>query len=158
MRTQKVYLETTLFNFYFDESRDAHTDTVKLFEEIAGGKYEAYTSTYVTDELQNAPEAKRDKMMSLINEYNIAVLAPADEAAKLANIYVEEGIIPQKYRTDGLHIAAATVNDLDIIISMNFKHIVKRRTILATGKINNLNGYRAIEIYSPMEVVDDENS
>ena len=40
MRTQKVYLETTLFNFYIDEGRDAHADTVKLFEEIAGGKYE----------------------------------------------------------------------------------------------------------------------
>ena len=94
MRTQKIYLETTLFNFYVDESRDAHADTVKLFEDIAKGKYEAI----------------------------------------------------------------ATVNDLDIIISMNFRHIVKRRTILATGKINNLNGYRAIEIYSPMEVVEDENS
>jgi len=66
MRTQKVYLETTLFNFYVDESRDAHADTVKLFEEIAKGKYEAYTSTYVTDELENAPEVKRDKMMSLM--------------------------------------------------------------------------------------------
>ena len=157
MRTQKVYLETTLFNFYFDEDRDAHADTVKLFEEIADGKYDAYTSTYVTDELENAPEKKRDKMMGLITEYNIAVLAPADEAVKMADIYVAEGIIPQKYRTDGLHIAIATVNDLDIIVSMNFKHIVKRKTILATGKINNLNGYRAIEIYSPMEVVDDEN-
>jgi len=50
-----------------------------------------------------------------------------------------------------LHIAIATVNDLDMIVSMNFKHIVKRKTILAAGKINNLNGYRAIEIYSPME-------
>jgi hypothetical protein len=76
----------------------------------------------------------------------------------LADIYVSEKIIPQKYRTDGLHIAIATVNDLDMIISMNFQHIVKRKTILATGKINNLNGYRAIEIYSPMEVVENESN
>jgi hypothetical protein len=130
---------------------------VKLFKEIAEKKYEAYTSTYVTDELKEASEAKRDKMMSLITEYNIAVLAPADEAVRMADIYVGEGIIPQKYRTDGLHIAIATVNDLDMIVSMNFRHIVKRKTILATGKINNLNGYRAIEIYSPMEVVENED-
>jgi hypothetical protein len=155
---QKVYLETTLFNFYVDKDRDAHTDTVKLFKEISQRKYEAYTSTYVTEELENAPEAKRDKMMKLITKYNIAVLAPTDEAVRIADIYVAEGVIPQKYHTDGLHIAIATVNDLDIIVSMNFRHIVKRKTILATGKINNLNGYRAIEIYSPMEVVEDENS
>jgi predicted nucleic acid-binding protein len=157
MKTQRIYLETTLFNYYFDIDRDAHVDTVKLFNEISGGKYEAFTSTYVTDELEKAPEAKRDKMLGLITEYNIAVLAPNDEAVRIADIYIAEGVIPKKYRTDGLHIAIATINELDMIISMNFKHIVKRKTILATGKINNLNGYRAIEIYSPMEVVENEN-
>ena len=157
MRIPKVYMETTLFNFYFDEDRDAHADTVKLFEKIAFGEFEAFTSTYVTDELEKAPKDKREKMLNLITECGISVLAPNEEAVRIADIYVAEGIIPQKYRTDGLHIAIATVNELDMIISMNFKHIVKRRTILATGKINNLNGYRAIEIYSPMEVVEDEN-
>ena len=150
-------METTLFNYYIDKDRDAYADTVKLFNEIAGGKYEAFTSTYTTDELENAPEEKRVKMLGLITEYNIAVLAPNDEAVRIADIYIAEGIIPSKYRTDGLHIAIATVNELDMIISMNFKHIVKRKTILATNKINNLNGYHAIEIYSPMEVVEDEN-
>jgi predicted nucleic acid-binding protein len=86
MRTPKVYLETTLFNFYVDEKRDAHAYTVKLFKEIAEGKYEAYTSTYVTDELENAPEVKRDKMMRLIPEYDIAVLAPTEEAVRIAGI------------------------------------------------------------------------
>jgi hypothetical protein len=55
-----------------------------------------------------------------------------------------------------LHIAAAAVNDLDMIISMNFEHIVKRKTILMTEAINKLNGYRAVEIYSPREVVENE--
>ena len=158
MRVPKIYLETTLFNFYFDEDRDAHVDTVRLFKEIATGKYEALTSTYVTDELENAPKTKRDKMMGLISEYDITVLGPADEAVRIADIYVAEGVIPQKYRTDSLHIAIATVNELDMIVSMNFEHIVKRKTILVTGKINNMNGYRAIEIYSPMEVVENENA
>jgi len=158
MRIPKVYLETTLFNFYFDKNREAHADTVKLFKEIATGKYEAFTSTYVTDELENAPEEKRIKMMNLITEYNITVLAPNDEAVRVADIYVSEGVIPKKYRTDGLHIALATVNELDMIISMNFQHIVKRKTVKMTGYINTLNGYHAIEIYSPMEVVEDENA
>jgi hypothetical protein len=158
MRIPKIYLETTLFNFYFDEDRNfAHESTVALFEEIAAGKYGAFTSTYVTDELENAPEEKRDKMMNLITKYGITVLAPNDEAVRLADIYVSEGVIPQKYRTDGLHIALATVNDLDMIISMNFQHIVKRKTKLATGSINAINGYRTIEICTPMEVNENEN-
>ena len=157
MRKPKVYLETTLFNFYFDENRDAHVATVKLFKEIAAGKYEAFTSRYVVDELSNAPEGKREKMLNLILEFDIPVLEASDDAAKLAEIYVAEGIIPQKYRTDGLHIGIATVNDLDMVISMNFQHIVKRKTKMLTGNINALNGYRAVEIYNPMEVIDDAN-
>ena len=158
MNTPKVYLETTLFNFYFDKERDAHVYTMKLFNEIRSGKYEFYTSTYVTDELAEAPKAKHDKMLGLIDEYGIEVLVPNDETVRIADIYIAQGVIPQKHRTDALHIAVATVYDLDIIVSMNFKHIVKRKTILATGDINKLNGYRAVEIYSPMEGVEDENS
>jgi len=112
MKKQKVYLETTLFNFYVDEDRgDAHTDTVRLFKEISAGKYEAYTSDYVIDELERAPDNKRDKMMSLITKYGINVLEPDTDAGKLASLYVSEGIIPQRYHTDGLHIAIALYTD-----------------------------------------------
>ena len=158
MRKQKIYLETTLFNYYFDDDRGfAHDSTVTLFKEIAAGKYQAFTSRFVVDELNDAPEAKRDKMLSLIGEHNIPILENTDEAVRIADLYIEEKIIPHNYRTDGLHIAIATVNDLDMIISMNFQHIVKRKTKIGTGNINALNGYRAVEIYSPMEVVEDES-
>jgi hypothetical protein len=155
---QKIYLETTLFNFYVEEdSGDAHTETVKLFKEIAAGKYEAYSSDYVVDELERALEGKREKMIKLFSQFGIKVLGPNTAADKLADLYVSEGIIPLKYRTDGLHIAIATVNRLDMIVSMNFQHIVKRKTVKMTGAINILNGYQAIEIYSPMEVVENED-
>jgi hypothetical protein len=158
MKKQKVYLETTLFNFYVDADRgDAHIDTVKLFKEIAEGKYEAFSSDYVIDELKRAPDEKREKMISLFSESGIKVLEPEDEAIRLADLYVSEGVIPQKYRTDGLHIAIATINGLDMIISMNFQHIVKYKTEKMTGAINVLNGYRAVEIVSPMEVIEDDN-
>ena len=34
-----------------DDRRLVHDNTVALFKKIAAGKYEAFTSTYVTDEL-----------------------------------------------------------------------------------------------------------
>lgn len=153
MRTPKIYLETTMFNYFFDTDRDAHADTVRLFEEIAAKQYEAYTSRPVIEELERTKGDKRDKMLNLISIREIPVLETSVEAEKLADIYVTEGVIPVNYRTDGLHIAIAAVNDLDMIISMNFQHIVKRKTIKMTAAINSVNGYRAVEIYSPMEVV-----
>jgi predicted nucleic acid-binding protein len=158
MRKQKVYIETTLFNFYFDDDRGfAHESTLALFKEIAAGKYEAFTSDYVIDELEKAPTEKQEKMLKLISEYNIVVLTYNDSAEALANIYITEGAIPATHKTDALHIATAAVNDLDLIISMNFQHIVKRKTKYITGNINVLNGYRAVEIFNPMEVIENEN-
>ncbi|MDR3313303.1 MAG: hypothetical protein LBS96_02470 [Oscillospiraceae bacterium] len=55
----KLYLETTMFNYYFDTARDGHADTVQLFEEVRIGKHEAYTSGYTVEELLNAPEPKQ---------------------------------------------------------------------------------------------------
>lgn len=154
----KIYLETTLFNYYFDSDRDAHPDTVQLFEDIASGKYEGYTSYYVIDELKRDATDKREKMLALIPKYDIAVLPNNEDAEELADIYVSEGVIPPRFRTDGIHIAIASVYELDMIISMNFQHIVKRKTIRMTTHINALHDYPPIEIFNPMEVNDNESS
>jgi len=154
MKILKVFLETTIFNYYFDKERDAHPSTVELFEEIGKGKYQAFTSIYVIKELGDAPDEKRDLMLSLIDRYKIKILDESDEIEALAKTYTNEGTIPRKFITDAIHIATATVNDLDIIISLNFKHIVKRKTIELAEVINIREGYKNVRIYTPMEVVD----
>jgi len=147
-----------MFNYYFDEDRDAHADTVTLFEECSAGKFEPYTSTYTLDELDDAPGEKREKMLALIPQYNVNVLAASEEIVALAKRYIGEGALPQGSQTDARHIAAAAVNDLDKIISLNFRHIVKEKTIKRTGAINTLLGYKVVEIKTPMEVIDDEKT
>lgn len=155
MRTQKIYIETSVFNFAFaDDAPDKRADTLALFGEIQQGKYAPYTSAYVLEELERAPEPKRGDMFSLIPQYGILTLTGSDEARKLADLYIAEGIIPHKYLGDALHIAAATVNDLDLIVSYNFKHIVKLKTVTMTEVVNLREGYRRIGLFSPTEVID----
>ena len=57
---------------------------------------------------------------------------------------------------DGPHIALAAVNGMDMMASLNFKHIVKEKTIKMTRRINERNGHRTVEMYSPEEVMKDE--
>ena len=64
----RLYPETTVFNYFFDE-RKGHEDVVKLFEEIKAGKFKGYTSQYVIDELKRANEPERTNMFSLIEDY-----------------------------------------------------------------------------------------
>jgi predicted nucleic acid-binding protein len=157
MGIPKIYLETSVLNFVFaDDSPDKKADTIKLFEEIKNGRYAPFTSDYVKKEINNTPDRnKKEEMNKLIVEHNIKRLRKTNEIKRLADEYVKEGIIPEKYTTDALHIAAATVYDLDIIVSWNFQHIVKRKTIVMTEAVNLRNGYKRVEIYSPTEVIED---
>ena len=54
------------------------------------------------------------------------------------------------------HIAIATINDLDYIFSLNFQHINRHKTKIMTSYININNGYKSINICSPMEVIERE--
>jgi len=157
MKILKIYLETTVFNFKFaDDSPDKKRDTEKLFNEIEQKKYTPYTSEYVLQELLKAEEQKRIKMVNLLKQYSINILETDKNAELLADKYVLENIIPVKYRMDGIHIAVATINNLDLIVSYNFQHIVKMKTIIGTESINLREGYKRIGIYSPTEVIEND--
>jgi hypothetical protein len=157
MKIPKIYLETSVFNFvFYDKEPEKQADTIKLFKEINEWKFQPFTSEYVTGEINDAPVEKSERMLNLIDDHNVHVLKKTQEITRLGEIYVSEGIIPVKYKTDALHIAAATINELDIIVSWNFEHIVKRKTIIMTESVNLRYGYKRIEIYHPSAVIENE--
>ena len=160
MDKPKIYLETTIFNFPFaDDAPKLRAETLKLFEEIRKGKYEPYTSIYAIEELNNTKQLdKLEKMKELIRKYNINIISGNGEAERLAALYLTEGAIKQKYRSDALHIAITAVTKLDFIVSLNFQHIVKQKTIRETARINEREGYKQIGIYEPAEVINGKDS
>ena len=157
MKIPKVYIETSVFNFVFaDDAPDKKNDALKLFTEIKAGLYEPYTSDYVLQELLRAAEPKQSQMVEMIKQYSMTFLEQSNEADRLANAYIAEGVVPERYFTDAVHIAVATVNDLDFIVSYNFQHIVKRKTMTMTESINIREGYKRIGIHSPTEVISND--
>ena len=165
MEAPKVYLETTLFYFFFTESgRQYHGRTVKLcqdtrrfFEAIKARDFEPYTSVYVVEEIRAYhSEELRNEMLKLITDYGVKIL-PKDEREKgLADLYIEAAAFPARYMDDALHVASATVHGLDFIVSLNFEHIVKDKAIRITVAVNEAEGYEGIGIYEPGEVMDYE--
>lgn len=155
MKKLKVYLDTTIINFaIYDKSSEKKDLTLKLIEDIKSGKYEAFISDVVLLEINAAPEDIALKLRDIVKEISPEELDLDEEARDLADKYIEEGITPEKYRDDALHIAIASANDLDVIISWNFQHIVKLKTKREVLGVNALMGYKEIDIYSPLEVVD----
>jgi hypothetical protein len=79
-----------------------------------------------------------------------------DEADILVEAYKKNKILTPKFTEDLMHIALATVANVDIVVSWNFKHIVHFDKIRQFNAINLKMGYKDIEIYSPREVTNYE--
>ncbi|MDR1487936.1 MAG: hypothetical protein LBT62_08125, partial [Deltaproteobacteria bacterium] len=124
----KIYLETSIFNRYFDVDPILHPATVQLFKEIKAGKFESYTSIFVIRELEEAPIEKNLKMRDIIPKFNIKILFETPKTLDFADLYMENNIISSRYLMDARHIAISVVNNLDKIISLNFKNIVRDKT------------------------------
>ena len=155
MKKLKIYIETSVFNYYFDKDRDGHEDTVKLFEAIGAGEYEGYVSIHVTDELKRAQEPKRSNMLALVEEYGIKVLRNDTRITALARLYIANGILTATHRLDSLHIATASVYALDCVVSYNFEHINRAKTKILTAQVNRKAGYNSVVICTSKEVLDD---
>ena len=155
MKKIKYYLDTSIFNFMFEEEDlEKKSLTEKLFEDLPQMAEGIYISEEVVREISRAEEPKRSKMEELLKKHTPYLLRINTEVEELAEFYIKEGVIPEKYREDAVHIAAAVVNEIEAIISWNFEHIVKLKTRVMVNGINKLLGYHDIEICSPEEVVE----
>jgi predicted nucleic acid-binding protein len=160
MKKPRIYLDTSIINFYFAEDAPEKMAVTRKFfdEELASGNYETYISLLVLDELEETKDqALRDKLVALANQYITEVFPLTDEVNAIAAKFVEEGIVPEKYKDDGLHLALALTNNIDYIVSWNFKHIVKLKTKRAVKAFSIKEGYKEIEITTPQEVVENED-
>ena len=62
-----------------------------------------------------------------------------------------------KSLVDCQHIATASVNNIEILASWNFKHIVNLDKIRMYNSVNLREGYRTIEIRTPREILHHED-
>lgn len=107
--------------------------------------------------MKNAPENVQS-LVKKIKADNTEFLEITDEVVDLATTYIEEKVVGQTSYAECLHIALATVNRADYLISWNFKHIVNVQRIRGYNAINLKNGYQLLEIRSPRDFVEYEDN
>lgn len=152
MVRRKVYLETTVPNYVFnDHLPEEQKVAEKIFKMVKKREFEGLISEVVVRELNKAPEPRRSKLQKLVS--GIKVLEVTPEARKLAQAYVDAKIIPKTKLDDALHIAVASLAKVDLLVSWNLEHIVKAKTKMEVAEINRKKGYRTPVIVRPEEVV-----
>jgi len=158
MKRLKIYLDTSIISHL--DAPDAlkeQADTRKLWEDMQAGKYEVVVSDVVIDELEGCPEPKLSYLRSMLGGISYADITRSLEAARLRDLYFEVGGLPPKSRLDALHIAIATANSCNIILSWNFKHIVNYRAMTAVDAVNIKEGYAPLRILSPTMLLESED-
>ena len=151
MNKQRIYLDTSVFGGFFDDEFQEFTEP--LFDRINDGEFTIIFSTLLEEELALAPEKVR-KLVQGINNVNTEFITETDNAVELATEYVAEKVVGQTSYSDCLHIALATTNQADLLVSWNFKHIVNIQRIRGYNSINIKNGYKPLEIRSPRDLMD----
>ena len=145
---QRIYLDTSVFGGHFDEEFKEHT--VPLFDRIKAKEFVILYSTVTQDELENAPEKIKEFVRNLGTDLT-EFIETTDEAVDLATEYIKEKVVGQTSYADCLHIALATINRADFLVSWNFKHIVNIERIRGYNSVNIKKGYKQLEIRSPRE-------
>jgi hypothetical protein len=125
-----------------------------FFEKSKEGTVHPVTSAITRDELRRGPRPVWNYFEKWSSE--IDILDISDDALLLKEAYHQTGVISEKWSADALHVAIATTNACDVIVSWNFKHIVNYQRIPKYNATNRLNGYNELLIVSPMEIVNDE--
>ena len=145
---QRLYIDTSVFGGYYDEEFAEFTKP--LFERLQKGEFKLLFSTVTQEELALAPDNVK-KLVENIKIDDTEFIEANEETVELATQYILEKVVGQTSLPDCLHIALATINRADFLISWNFKHIVNVQRIQGYNAINIKNGYKQIEIRSPRD-------
>jgi rRNA-processing protein FCF1 len=155
----RIYLDTSIINFLFaDDAPDLKKITKELFKDfIKKEKYLFYISDVVIKEIEKTKdESHKIKLLNIIKDYNLRILTISEEAEKLSLLYIKDKVIPERKIEDAQHIAIATIDQLDVLLSWNFKHLANIKKQLAVKLINEREGYfYPLILTNPMEVMNE---
>jgi predicted nucleic acid-binding protein len=160
MDKYSIYLDTSVINFLIaEDSPDFKMITEEFFKNHFN-KFDVYISDIVLLEINKTKNAeKRKRLIQITEEYNFKFLDSLrdEKIKKLADLYQNLNIIPKDKYEDALHIAICTINEIDILLSWNFKHLANFKKQILVNEVNKNEGYsKRLNLINPMEVEYDE--
>lgn len=158
MRKLKIYLDTSVISHLEqNDVPEKMEQTRKVWKMLQTGKYEVVISDLVLAEINECKEPKKRVLKEHLAQINYKRVEITEEAEEIANEIINGGILNQKSFDDCLHIASAILNDCNIIVSWNFKHMVNVDTINGIRRITFARRYNSIDIYAPYVLLSEKD-
>ncbi len=147
---QRIYIDTSVIGGYYDKEFEQATKL--LFGKVETGEFTRVISDLLEAEIFRAPLHVREHLKKYHN-HQIEKVGLTREATQLAMKFVDENVVGKTSLADCQHIAIATLNKVDVLVSWNFKHIVNLQRIRGYNSVNLKYGYTIIEIRTPKEII-----
>lgn len=158
MKKKKTYIETTIVSYYTARpNRDliitARQEITHELLPILQKKYDLYISALVIQEASRGDKEAANKRLQAIS--HVPVLEITEKTRAVAQSLMNKNAVSTEFEEDALHIAVASVNGMDFLLTWNFSHInnalKKSKIISAIEKL----GFIPPEICSPEELLGD---
>lgn len=122
---RRVYVETSVVSYLTARPSKtiigaAHQQITLAWWELRH-QYELFVSESVLRECGAGDLGAAEKRLAMVR--NVPLLTITEHAVDIAEALVKERIVPIKAAEDALHIAIATVNKVDYLLTWNCKHI-----------------------------------
>ncbi|MCX6049113.1 MAG: type II toxin-antitoxin system VapC family toxin [Chloroflexi bacterium] len=150
-----VYIETSVLSYLTARpSRDIivagqQQITSEWWENSKDG-YTLFVSAVVVEEASSGNVEAAERRLESISE--VDVLEVTDNAIQLAALLIQKRAMPAKAVQDALHIAIASVNRIQYLLTWNYKHIANATMREAINQICREAGYTAPVICTPAEL------
>ena len=160
MAKQKVYIETSVVSYYASRpSRDlviaARQETTRELWPMLVNRFDRYISMLVLMEINKGDPTAVNERKKVISDLPVLDVTPESES--LAEAIVSEGLIPERFGEDSLHIALAVVNGMDYLVTWNFRHLNNALIKIHIMRFIEKQGYVAPVICSPDELLGDSS-
>ena len=157
MQNLSIYVETSVWSHAFaEDAPESREATLEFFERATSLHWELAVSEVVLLELGRAPDPLWGQLQRLLEDVRPVEYELTEKARNLAEAYCLEGALPPAKTEDAEHVAVAVVNEFDILVSWNYRHLVnvrRRHTIQAVSAMKGY--YKPLHIVTPPEVYDD---
>ncbi len=150
---QSIYIETSVVGAYLDNGEPFRRDLTIRWWEHELSEYRAVVSPRVVRELERVPEPHRTGYLKLIS--SLEQLELTEEAAILAEGYIARGIFHRKYLGDAVHVAVASFNKIDYLVTWNFGHLANVRRQARIRLFNTAAGFFVPQIVTPEFLVSE---
>ncbi len=154
-----VYVETSIIGYLTARSRDsfifqARQELTRRWWDFCRGQYDLVASQLVFDEANAGDsEAAKERLQLLAG---IPMLASSDpQVDSLADALLLAHLLPEKARSDAVHVAIATIHRIDYLLTWNCKHIANAATIPGVYRLLTDRGYAPPLIVTPEEFSGD---